>query len=906
MSTPPPRATYRLQFREGMDFVRAATLAPYWQRLGISHLYASPVVAAATGSTHGYDVADFNALEPSLGGEAGFREMCGALRAAGLGLILDFVPNHMSDANANPWWFDVLEWGPQSPFAGHFDIDWESGPLMRPLLGEPYGDALEAGALTFDLDAAAGRIHLRYGEHELPLTPPSCTVLLERSGIPSLAALAPAFSAATPDKAANVRGDFVRALAGDHTAAQLADGLETLSRSTELVHAVHEAQHWRLALWRAARDSLNYRRFFEITGLVGVRVEDVAVFDDVHRLLLRLIGEGLVDGIRLDHIDGLADPAGYLDRLRAALPADRAIPIYVEKILEPGEDLPAAWPVDGTTGYEFTAAVATGLVDGAGLAALGTTYDDFVGVPSDFEAEVRAAKLQIVSENLAAELGILTKLALDLAGRQLAARDYGEDSLRRAVRAMIVAFPVYRTYVSASGASSADRALLDGVCGHAKDEPEIEDPGTVDFVASLLRLDVPAEDRDDALRFAIRFQQTTGPVMAKALEDTAFYRWHRLIALNEVGGDPVPSACGPEAFHQAMLKRSATQPHGLSATATHDTKRGEDARARLYALSENPAGWATAVARWSDMNAPLRTELNDGPAPEPETEWMIYQALLGAWPPTLSPDDDAGVAALSARFAAFLEKALREAKRRTRWSATNDAYERAVLDFAAGLFASPKFLADFHAHGHDVCRAGAINSLAQLLLKLTAPGVPDIYQGTEFWDHSMVDPDNRQAVPFDDLALALNGMAGASVANMLANWREGLPKLHLMQAVLAARRDRPTLFAEGDYRPLELRGTHAGNAIAFARTHGAQTALVIAPRCVLAMLPLGDGIAIPAEAWGDTAMVLPGDIAADQTTGEWRDIVTGASMSTDGPALPLASLPLASLFANFPVACLVA
>ena len=890
----PPRATYRLQFREGMTFARAAEHAPYWRHLGVSHLYASPVFTAAAGSTHGYDAADFSAIDPALGGEEGFRAFRHALGDAGLGLILDFVPNHMSDATDNPWWHDVLEWGAESPFAGHFDIDWTSGPLLRPILGHPYAEALENGALAIDLDVDAARLRLRYFEHALPLTPPCYAGVLEQSDIAQLKALALPFATATPQTVREARARLQEALADLHTADAFSGMLAAWSEDKDFVHAIHEAQHWRLALWRAARDSLNYRRFFEITGLVGVRVEDPTVFDDVHALLLRLVEEGLVDGIRLDHIDGLADPAGYLDRLQTALP--RTIPIYVEKILEPGENLPADWPVDGTTGYEFITAIAGGFTSERGLAAMGDAYDAFIGQPSDFEAEIAAAKLQIISENLAAELALLTRLAVALAGRQLATRDYGEDSLRRAIIAMIAAFPVYRTYVNAAGVPDADRDLIERVAERAKTAPDVEDPGTVDFVAAVLGLEVPAEDGADALGFIARFQQTTGPVMAKALEDTVFYRWHRLIALNEVGGDPAPATCGAATFHHAMHHRAATQPHGLSATATHDTKRGEDARARLYTLSEDPAGWAAAVSRWSAMNMSLRVDLDDGRAPEPNTEWMIYQALLGAWPLTLSPDDNAGIQALAARFAAFLEKALREAKDRTRWTATNARYEQAVLAFAAGLFGSPPFLADFAANCGAYWRAGAVNSLSQLLVKLTGPGVPDIYQGTECWDFSLVDPDNRRMVAFDQIETALAGIVDASPSTLLAGWRAGRPKLRLMHAGLAARRVRPKLFAAGGYRALDVHGTRSDHLIAYLRTAGTDAAIVAVPRCPLAMLPPGEGILIPADAWGDTAVTLPEDLSGTR----FRDIVTGAAVSAEA-----GTLPVARLLGDFPVACLL-
>ncbi len=852
----PPTATYRLQFREGMTFERAAALAPYWRRLGISHLYASPVFAAAAGSTHGYDVADFSRLEPALGGEAGFRAMAAALREQGIGLILDFVPNHMSATTDNPWWRALLEWGEASPTAGFFDIDWSADKLLIPTLGAPYAEILEAGELAFDLDVESARLWLRYHETALPLGPASSALLLARSGDPALQGLASRLASATPNDHADLLDELRDLLAEDERARAFRQVLAELSAERETVHEVHEAQFWRLAYWRAGRDSLTYRRFFEITGLVGLRVEDPAVFDAVHALLLALADEDLVQGVRLDHIDGLADPAGYLDRLAGALPDDCYL--VVEKILEGEERLPRRWPVEGTTGYEFIAALAQGLCDEPGLAGLDEAYGAFIGRAPDLEAETEAAKQQILTENLASELATLTRQAGSLAERQLAARDFGEDSLRRALTALMLAFPVYRSYVDADGAAPADRRLIEAAAERARRQPDIEETHTLDFIVSLLLLDVPDQDRDDALGFVVRFQQTTGPIMAKALEDTLFYRHHRLIALNEVGGDPGLAEASAEAFHRAMAERLDDQPHGLSATATHDTKRGEDARARLYALSEAPGLWSDSVARWSATTAGLRGGTDEAPAPEPETEWLVYQALLGAWPAALAADDTAGLEAFGKRLAAFLEKALREAKLHTRWTAPDEAYESGVLGFAAGLLGPEgrAFREDFLATGEPFLRAGVVNSLAQSLLKLTVPGVPDLYQGSEGWDLSLVDPDNRRPVDFEALSARLEDLEQTPPEALLADWRSGAVKQRVLAAGLAARRARPRLFDEGDYRPLEVAGAQAGRVIAFARLRGEEAAVTVVPRRPLAILDPRLPT-IPPDAWEDTAVVLP-------------------------------------------------
>lgn len=886
-----PRATYRLQFREGTTFETAAGLAPYWRRLGISHLYASPVFTAAAGSTHGYDVADFNRLEPALGGEAGFRAMAAALQREGLGLILDFVPNHMSATPDNPWWRTLLEWGQEGPTADHFDIDWTADKLLQPTLGAPYAEVLEAGELAFDLDAPAGRLLLRYYETALPLSAAGTAQLLARSGDPRLQGLASPLASATPETVEPLRAELAEALAEEETLETFRGVLAELSGDRDLVHEVHESQAWRLAYWRAARDSLTYRRFFEITGLVGVRVEEPAVFDDVHRLLFRLVGEGLVQGVRLDHIDGLADPKGYLDRLAAALPDDCYL--VVEKILEAGERLPAEWPVAGTTGYEFIAALAAGLCDEAGIAALGAAYEDFVGHPFELEAEIEQAKLQILTENLASELATLAAQAAELAQRQLATRDFGNDSLRRALVAMMAAFPVYRSYVDAEGAAPADRTLIEEVAARAKERADVEEPRTVDFLVSLLLLEVPEEDREEALRFVTRFQQTTGPIMAKALEDTVFYRDHRMIALNEVGGDPGLSVASAEAFHRAMGERLASQRHGLTATATHDTKRGEDARARLYALSEAPGLWAEAVSRWSMMNAPLRGQPGSSADPEPEIEWLLYQTLLGAWPARLTPDDAEGLTALAARVTTFLEKALREAKQRTRWTAPDEAYEAAARGFAEGLLDPDNrvFLKDFTTTAEPFIRAGVVNSLSQSLLKLTAPGVPDLYQGTEGWDLSLVDPDNRRPVDFGLLDDRLGTLAAQPLEALLADWQDGAVKQRVLAAGLAARAEQPAIFAEGDYRPLAASGIRADHIVAFARSHGKQAAVVVVPRRPFALLDKA-APTIPAETWGDTVVTLPRPLRRRP----WRDALSGTSGEGE-PALAqlLQPLPLALL-----------
>ena len=597
-----PTATYRIQFREGMDFARAAGIVPYLAELGVSHLYASPIFQATEGSTHGYDVTDHRRFDEALGGMDGFLQLSDALRGAGLGLILDIVPNHMAASVQNPWWADVLRHGRDSRYARYFDIDWDAPSLVLPLLGKPYGDALEAGELTLGRDAD-GYV-LRYYEHAFPLSPATAPIIAEAAGT----------DPATP--------------ADDAT-------LERLSQDRELIHRIHEAQPYRLAYWRLARDGLTNRRFFEISDLVGVRVEEPHVFDEVHRFLFEMIEAGRIDGVRVDHVDGLADPTGYLDRLARELP--RPVPIWVEKILARGEELPEDWPVAGTTGYEFADLVAATVTDPRGIPTLSEGYDAFTGTEHDYDAMRVEAKREILRQNLAAELDLLTGLAEAALAEDPSARDWGRDSLRRALIGILVALPVYRTYLGEGPPSPADRAILERVQSEAPSYTDLDDTGPIDSV--LAHLTDAASEADRRLR--TRLQQTSGALMAKAVEDTLFYRYNRLISANEVGGEPDHPALPPDAFHEAMRRHGGT---ALIATATHDTKRGEDARMRIAAIAELPDAWIGAVAAFDRELAGDEAGNGAGEggaeaaaAADAEARWLFYQALLGGWQ---QPADD--------------------------------------------------------------------------------------------------------------------------------------------------------------------------------------------------------------------------------------------------------------------------
>lgn len=785
MST--PTATYRLQFRNGMTFERAVALVPYIKKLGISHLYASPIFTATSGSTHGYDVTDANEIDPTLGGREGFDKLAQALKAAGLGLIIDIVPNHMAASLENAWWRDVIAKGEKSQWARHFDIDW-SRRLTLPFLGDDFDAVVEKGELKVEADPQTGKPAFVYYESVYPLVE------------------------------ASWQGREQEIL-----------GLTDAAKIAEL----HAQQPWRLMSWRDAASDLSYRRFFEITGLVGMRVEDDQVFDDTHKLILELVHSGAVDGLRVDHVDGLADPRGYLMRLRQK--AGDECHITVEKILGKGEHLPDDWPVSGTTGYEFIAALSDVLVDDENLDGLREAYDQVVGKPVDMKAELRAAKLLMVDRNFAGEFSVLLRLAGEIAGHEASAP--AEEALRQALRELLIAFPVYRTYGTAQGLPPADLALLQKVVSKVKASSFAPEPTALDFITRILTGDLPDSARDEAARFRTRFQQLTGPLMAKSVEDTLFFRQNMDLALNEVGAEPLRRNFSLARFHQEMQTRLEKQPDALSGTSTHDTKRGEDARARLYTLTEAPARWAECVTRWREMNKEKVSMLEDGPAPRPAVAWMIYQALAGVWPVTLQPDDAEGLKALEGRFVEFVEKALREAKQRTDWVDSNDAYESAVLDYVRHLLSpdNQPFLQDFTTSLLPFIRAGLVNSLTQTLIKLAAPGVPDIYQGSEALNFSLVDPDNRLEPDYPELERLLDAQEHAD-PRLQEGWSSGQLKQSFIARLLHLRQEKPALFRHGDYLPLNADGEQADNVIAFARVDEDDALIVLAPRLLFGAL----------------------------------------------------------------------
>jgi (1->4)-alpha-D-glucan 1-alpha-D-glucosylmutase len=859
--TPPavPVATYRLQLSAQFGFDDAAALVPYLKALGISHLYASPFLQARAGSTHGYDIVDHNTLNTEFGGEAGFDRLSLALADAGMGLILDFVPNHMGVGHAdNAWWLDVLEWGPRSRYAEFFDIDWSTlpyrpgGGLLLPILGTPYGTALERGDIELRYDAAEGSFSAWYFDHRLPIRPNRYSeiirVLVSAAGAadePAGRALI-AFAERYSDPGAPDRSEASQFKA---ELAAIAGGADVIARGLHayrpdgsdpsravLLHRLLERQHYRLAHWRVAVSEINYRRFFDINDLAGIRIESPRTFGAVHRLVARLIAEKRLHGLRIDHIDGLSDPVQYCRRLQPVIRGALGIapgaphePFYVvvEKILSDGEKMPRFPGVAGSTGYDVLNVITRVLLDDGGLPALDRLWRAVSPRNADFAEVLAQAKTRILEAILSSEFTVLARLLARIAAGHWPSRDYTGDRLHAALQQFVLHFPVYRTYIGAGGVSTEDRATIGRAIAAARARWFGGDADIFDFLQDALTRDLvapgrPGYSKPRVRRFSGKVQQFTGPVMAKAMEDTAFYRYHRLLALNEVGGDPGLSGLTVADFHRRMAERAVRFPHALAATATHDTKRGEDARTRILALAELADDWTAAIARWREMNARLAEPWREPSlrAPSVEHEYMLYQALIGAWPAQPPPLIAPGKTFVE-RMQAYAVKAAREGKEETSWINADQAYESALTRFVARLLdagESAAFLQDFSAFAQRASLIGALSSLSQLVLKATLPGVPDFYQGTELWDLALVDPDNRRPVDFAARRGALEQLgAGADWATLAAQWTDGRIKLALTHRLLALRHELPELFMDGGYEPIEVSGRDRDRVIAFAR-----------------------------------------------------------------------------------------
>src|SRR6266436_4162199 len=911
-----PVATYRLQFTKDFDFDKAAQVVPYLKALGITHLYAAPFMKARQGSTHGYDVVDHTKLNPELGGETGFERLSQALREHDLGLILDFVPNHVGVHYAdNPWWLDMLEWGPASPHAVSFDIDWEllpyrkRGGVLLPIIGSSYGEALERGDIVLRYDADEGSFSCWYFEHRLPIAPERYAEILrmivkEADAETSEAGkhilqLASRYSGLRhPDRkqAPGFKAELKAIAGGDEI---IARGLAAYragpdrSAQTLALHHLLERQHYKLGHWRLASSDINYRRFFDVNSLAGLRIEDAGTFASVHSLVKKLIEDGKLQGLRLDHIDGLRDPAQYFQRLRRLIrdaQGEDAKPFYmvIEKILGEHEKLPSFTGVHGTTGYEWLNTITRVLVDAKGLDPLDETWRQISNMSPVLAPVLRDAKRRVLETLLTSEFTVLTRLLARIAAGHFSTRDFSADSLRQALGLYVLHFPVYRTYLTPTGATGHDRALISQTIETARADWFAADDGIFEFLRDTLTMDLlkpgrPAHSAPRVRRFALKVQQFTGPMMAKSLEDTTFYRYYRLLALNEVGGDPSARALSVDAFHQAMKIRAKEWPHGMTATATHDTKRGEDARARLMALAELPGEWVSAVARWKILNAPQLVIKGEMRAPSATFEYMLYQALLGAWP--LGERDDS----FGERMQAYALKAAREGKQETSWLNPHAAYEAGLRTFIERILdrsTSPEFLGSLDTLARRVSLLGAVNSLSQITLKATIPGVPDFYQGTEFWDLSLVDPDNRRPVDFKGRASVLASIEAPDWKDLAQNWSNGHLKLAWTRRLLKLRAEFAEMFAHGDYEPLQVTGPHRDHVIAFARRRG-RDAMITAVAKSFARFSQGGRVWPRAEAF---------DAALD---------VSGYSVEGFAEA-DATELRLSELFRHFPAAVLKA
>lgn len=873
--------TYRVQLHRGWDFEAAAGIAEYLAELGVSHLYTSPCLQAAAASTHGYDVVDPTRVNEELGGEAGHQRLIRSLQQHGLGRVIDIVPNHMAIASPdNPWWWDILENGQCSRYATYFDVQWQHPEdrfrdvILLPVLGDHYGRVLEAGELQIVRDG--GRFLVSYYDHRFPLSPRSLSTVIqtaaERCGSNDLAKLAEALGQLPHATQAdwpsiekrhrgkeNLQQRLEDLASADAQVARAVDAIvEQTNANFVLLDELLGRQNYRLAYWRMAQHDLPYRRFFDINTLVGLRVEEERVFADSHARIIEWADAGVVNGIRVDHPDGLYDPQGYFERLESS--TSNAW-ILAEKILERDETLPESWPIHGTTGYDFLNHVGGLFVDSTGEPDLTACYERFSGQNPDYMERVRDKKLLVLRSVLGSDINRLTRLLLDVCEKHPRHRDYARGQLAGALTELVADFPVYRTYVRPEAETADERDIrwiteaVEAAKRHRPDMPS----DLFEFIGQVLQLQVRGEAEQE---FLLRFQQVTGPAMAKGVEDTAFYCFNRLVSLNEVGGDPGRFGQSVEGFHQYCLTMQAHWPESMLTTSTHDTKRSEDVRARISLLSEIPGAWQEAVARWSSMNEQYRR--ND--MPDRNTEYLLYQNLVGAWPIDAE------------RMAAYAEKASREAKTHTSWIDPDPAYDEALQAFVAGIMNDPKFVADLDIFVQPLVPHGYRNALAQTLIKLTAPGVPDIYQGNELWDFSLVDPDNRRPVDYGQRRSLLAELDNLTLDQIRERADEGLPKLWLIRRALAVRRQHPEAFGpESSYEPLYARGRKSDHVVAFVR---GQRTMTVAPRLSIGL----------ADDWEDTTIELP--------RGDWENGLADAGLLSG-------TVRLDDLLSAFPVALLV-
>ena len=955
-----PRATYRVQMNRAFTFADATALVPYLAALGVSHVYCSPYMRARPGSSHGYDIVDHGTLNPEIGSRDDFERFVAALDAHGMGHLCDVVPNHVGVMGSdNAWWMDVLENGPASRCAEYFDIDWSpldsdlAGRLLVPVLGDPYGAVLERGELKLAFEQQQGSFAVTYFDHRFPIDPRTYPALLEPAFESARADLAPEAAAAAADLVDRLRAlpaqttvdrDSVDARRRDsvslkHELAQLVVRYPPLSdaiarvvtefngepgrpETFERLHALLEAQAFRLAYWRVASDEINYRRFFDINDLAALRMENEPVFDATHSFILQLAAAGKIHGLRIDHPDGLYDPARYFERLQeryrqhvqSLRPGSEDIaPVYVvlEKITASHEHMPEQWPVAGTTGYRFANVVNGLFVDGASKARIDRVWRAFVGSEAlDYDAIVVRSKHATMRGPLAAEMTMLTRRALRIARSDRHTRDFTFHVLRRAIEEIVAHFPVYRTYIAQGRASAQDRRYIDWAVKRARRAARAADPSVFDFVRMLMLASPPAGSSADVearyREFAMRFQQFTAPVTAKSDEDTSFYRFNRLLSLNDVGGDPEQFGMTVRAFHGASLDRAATWPATMLATSTHDNKRSEDVRARIDVISELPAAWRLTVRRWSRMNRNRKREIDGEAAPSRNDEYLLYQTLIGTFP--AGEVDDEALATYRARIERYVVKAAREAKVHTSWLAVNSDYEDACVAFVAALLGSTTdnlFLADLRLQSDTFAWFGMLNSLSMALVKFASPGVPDLFQGNELLDLRLVDPDNRSAVDYElrrTLLAELHQLAGAStnecgdaITSWFANAGDSRAKLWLTHRLLNFRATHSELMTAGEYVPVNVAADRAQHVVAFARRYHDRVAIAVAGR-LFTSLGLAPGVLPVGEVpWGDTEL----DVGFLLPDGSLNNVLTGETLTLRG-----GRIRLAECFARFPAALL--
>ena len=928
-----PTCTYRLQFNRQFTFAQAREIVPYLHALGVSDAYASPYFQARAESLHGYEITDHNKLNAAIGSRAEYDAWVVELHAHQMGQVLDFVPNHMGIAEPlNHWWMDVLENGPSSMYAPYFDIDWHPlksdlhDKVLLPILSDQYGRVLERGELRVRFEE--GAFYLNYHERKLPIAPGTYRYILkialqnlaehkdqdfygELQSIMTALEYLPRHTETDPRRIAErvrekeiVKRRLERRCAeapevqqAIENALRQINGKPGNARSFDALDELLNAQSYRLAFWRVAAEEINYRRFFDVNDLAAIRMELPEVFDEAHKLLLDLVRAGAVTGLRIDHPDGLYLPQEYFEKLQRrcaealgmALPQDgRSVYMIVEKILTGGERLRKDWPVHGTTGYDFTNYVTQLLVDSSAETEITKIFHRFLGHSLHFGHLAYAKKLLVMRLALANDVDVLGNMVDRLSEQNRWYRDFTLEALARAVRETIACFPVYRTYLAPGRpVSDEDRQVVERAVAAAKRRNPALEESVFNFLRDILLFRFPENVNDDAraahTHFVLKFQQATGPIAAKGLEDTVFYIYNRLAALNEVGGEPHQFGIGIDAFHERNLDRQRSWPATLLATSTHDTKRSEDVRARMVAISELPQLWRRSIQRWRLLNRKWKRTIDEAPAPDPNEEYLLYQTLLGTWPVnTHSEAEQSASAEYVARIQAYMAKALNEAKLNTSWIRPNEDWLGAMRDFVAKILeksSKNKFLPNFLPVAEEIARLGAINSLTQTLLRLTSPGVPDIYQGNEIWDFSLVDPDNRRPVDYKHRRKMLASIAKAKPEELLQSWSDGRIKMFLTQRVLQFRREHADLFQSGNYLPLKASGNLADCCINFARQLNDEWVVVIAPR-------LSSRIGFPpvGERWKDTSLELPETFSL----GNMRELFTNRPVRFDGRKLDIA------------------